>query len=322
MQADVKRASSAQEENGGIHLHRKDLPMRLGVSTAQCGPLADAAAVRSAARAAEQIGYSSLWVLDRLLAPFRPREGYAGTDQPLSEEMRATLDPFAVLAVSAAEMSRIRLGTSVLVAPWYPPVVLARMLTTLDVLSNGRLTAGLGVGWSSDEYAAVGLEMRGRGVRLEETLDVLDAFWSDGPVAHNLLRPVQRPRPPLFLAAYTPAGLDRVARRADGWMPAGLPVELLAPMWAHVRDAAAAHGRDPQDLELVVRANIVLTPTPTDGERRSYMGNVEQVASDIEATRAAGADEVILGVYGVRHLDDALDAYARIAEASGMGAPV
>jgi len=307
--------------------------MRLGISTAQSGALADPAAVRSAACAAEQVGYSSLWVLDRLLAPFEPREGYAGTDQPLPEEMRATLDPFAVLAVSAAETSRIRLGTSVLVAPWYPPAVLARMLTSLDVLSNGRLIAGLGVGWSSDEHAAAGVDMRSRGARLEETLDVLDAFWSDGPVAHegalahivpshNLLRPVQRPRPPLLLAAYTPAGLDRVARRADGWMPAGLPVELLAPMWVHVRDAAAGHGRDPDELELVVRANMVLTDAPVDHARPSYMGTVEQVAADLDATRAAGADEVILGLYGVRSLDDALDAYARVAEAAGMGAAV
>jgi alkanesulfonate monooxygenase SsuD/methylene tetrahydromethanopterin reductase-like flavin-dependent oxidoreductase (luciferase family) len=128
-------------------------------------------------------------------------------------------------------------------------------------------------------------------------------------------KPVQRPRPPVLLAAYTPEGLDRVARRADGWNPAGLPVEMLAPMWASVRDLAAGHGRDPDALELVVRANIVISDRPIDGERASYAGTVEQVAADIADTRRAGAHEVILALYGDHCLDRALDVYARIAEA-------
>ena len=102
---------------------------------------------------------------------------------------------------------------------------------------------------------------------------MLEAIWADDVVDHRgeryhiapstiLPKPVQRPRPPMLLAAYTPAGLDRVARRADGWMPAGLPVEAVAPMFGAVRDMAAGYGRDPDAIELVVRANIKITPEP------------------------------------------------------------
>jgi probable F420-dependent oxidoreductase len=288
--------------------------------------LADASAVRRAAVAAEQVGFRSVWVLDRLLGPVEPRSPYPGTaDGALPDGMATVLDPLGVLAYAAAVTERIRLGTSVLVAPWYAPVPLARLLTTVDQLSHGRLVVGLGVGWSLDEYEAAGVPMAECDERLDEALDVLDAVWGDELTEYHgrnvrivrsdvLPKPVQRPRPSLLLAAYTPAGLDRVAARADGWNPAGLPVGMLAPMWARVRDAAAAHGRDPDALKLVVRANIVLADLPIDGERQSYHGNLEQVAEDLVATAEAGADEVILGLYGDPKLDEALDVFAQLAE--------
>ncbi len=112
------------------------------------------------------------------------------------------------------------------------------------------------------------------------------------------LKPRQRPRPPLVLAAYSPAGLDRIARRADGWTPAGLPVAAIPPMWAALRDMATGHGRDPDALTLVVRANVKQSTTPLGPDRPSYWGSVEQIAGDLEATRVAGAHELILDVQG------------------------
>ncbi|HZP30024.1 MAG TPA: TIGR03619 family F420-dependent LLM class oxidoreductase [Acidimicrobiia bacterium] len=305
--------------------------MRIGIASAQLGRLAEPAAVKALARAAETVGYSTLWVLDRLPAPVEPRDGYGGLDGvPLPPEQERSLDPFAVLATAAAVTERVRIGTSVLVAPWYPPVVLARMLTSLDVLSDGRLIAGLGTGWSRDEYDAVNADIRRRGRDLDEILDVLDASWSSAEVvghtgvlarlapSKNLLRPVQRPRPPLFLAAYTPAAMDRVARRADGWMPAGFPAEAIGAVWNGIRDAAAGYGRDVDRMEMIVRANIHVTDGPVDGDRVSYLGSLDQVIDDVVATRNAGAAEVILHVHGDPGLDEALDVCARIAEAVGM----
>ena len=268
--------------------------MRLGVSLAQTGRLADPAAIRSAATAAEQVGYSSVWVLDRLGAGGRP-------------DLTTVLDPLTVLTYAAACTARVALGTSVLVAPWYRPALLARSLSSLDVLSDGRLTVGLGLGASLDEFAAVGVPRRELGRRLDDALDVLDDVFSPASGAHR--------RPPVLLAASSTDDLDRVARRADGWNPSGLPVDMLAPMWATVRDLAAGHGRDPDILPLVVRATIDLRDDPIDGDRAPYSGTDEQIAADLEDTRRAGADEVILGVECDDCLDKALGVYARVAEA-------
>ena len=280
--------------------------MRLGVSLAQSGRLADPAAIRSAATGAEQVGYSSLWVVDRL-----------GDRHP---DLSTMLDPLTVLTYAAACTTRVRLGTSVLVAPWYRPALLARSLTSLDVLSDGRLTVGLGLGATLDEFAAVGVPQRELGRRLDDALDVLEATWGGAPVgssavADAAVTPLITRRPPVLLAASSHEGLDRVARRADGWNPAGLPVEMLGPMWATVRDLAAGHGRNPDALQLVVRATLDLRDEPVDGERAPYSGTVEQVAADLADTRRAGAHEVILGVTCDNCLDEALDIYARVAEA-------
>jgi probable F420-dependent oxidoreductase len=313
--------------------------MRIGIHTAQVGRLASAAAVRAAAQAAETIGYSSLWVVDRL--PIAAASGKGAPPpgalvepgRPPAGAPRGALDPVVTLAVAAGATTRVRLGTSVLVAPWYPPVLLARSLTSLDVVSDGRLTVGLGLGSSDHELEAVGVDRRGRGRRLEEALDVLDALWDDGPVdvggpstpfapAADQLRPVQQPRPPVLLSASTPAGLDRVARRADGWNPVGIAPAAIAPAWQGILRAADGYGRDPATLQLVVRADIDLTDRPVDGERGTYHGSVDQVADDLDATAEVGAHEVILVVRGDRSLDELLDAYARLAEAADLRAGV
>lgn len=300
--------------------------MKIGIQLAQLGRQAQPAAVRATARAAETLGYDSLWVMDRLLAPVEPSVPYpVSPDGVLPVEQATVLDPLASLAYAAACTERVRLGTSVLVSPWYRPVALARSLTSIDVLSDGRLTVGFGLGWSVDEYDALGVPQRHLAARQEELFDVLDAVWGPGPAEHHGptvdlrpstigLRPVQRPRPPILLAAYTPAGFDRIARRADGWTPSGIPVEALAPMWSMIRDAAAGHGRDPESLQLVVRANISLRERPIDGERAPYDGNVEQVTEDLTATRVAGADEVVLGLNGDLPLDATLEACAGLVE--------
>lgn len=293
--------------------------MRIGLSVPQTGQLGERDTITAVAGAAEAAGYDSLWAMDRLLAPVAPRSPYPGTpDGSLPAEHHRVLDPLGVLGLAAAVTERVRLGTNVLVAPWYPPVLLARSLTTLDRLSDGRLTVGLGMGWSVDEYEAVSVPKRDTGARLEEALDVLEAVWRPGVVRHDGRftsivpctvepKPVQRPHPPLLLAAFTPAGLDRVARRADGWLPVGLPHEVLATMWGQLRDLAHGHGRDPDRLQLVVRANVEVSESPLGPDRAVFTGSVDQLVEDVEATRRAGATELVLDLHAdARSADDVL----------------
>lgn len=304
--------------------------MHIGLALAQLGPFADPHHLARMARTAEARGYHGLWVLDRLLAPTAPRSPYpASPDGVLPAEHHQTLDPLLALATAAAHTSRIRLGTNVLVAPWYRPVLLARSLASLDVLSGGRLDVGLGVGWSLDEYAAVGVPYRRLAARQEELLDTLDALWAPDPVrfagsdfevAPSKVRPkpVQRPRPPVLLAAYTPSGLARAGRRADGWTPAGLPPDVTALMWGAVRASAEQAGREPDLLTLVIRATVKHTDRPAGPERGVYHGSIEQLAADLRADAAIGAHQVVLELQGtttdVTELLDLADAIVAASE--------
>ena len=218
---------------------------------------------------AERLGAASFWVGDRLLAPAEPTVGYGGTME-IPEAFHSILDPFAVMAVAAAATRTAAVGTNVLNAPWYPPALLARSLTTIDLISGGRLVAGFGTGWSPEEYRAAGIPMNERGARLDECLDALDALWADSPVGyegtywsipatHVKLRPVQAPRPPIYLGGYSPAALRRAARRADGWLPVAVPgrqafdpAAITAPM-RQIETIAAEHGRDPKQLHMILR---------------------------------------------------------------------
>jgi len=252
--------------------------MKLGFSIPQYARLAaDAGQTARFARELEAAGAASLWVGDRLFAAVDPKIGYGGMMDTIPAEFNSVLDPFTLLGVAAGATERVKLGTHVLVATWYPPVVLARALTTIDVVSNGRLLPGLGIGWSPEEYEAVGLEFRQRGKRLEETLDALEAIWAadpaeyhgtlvDVPRHHSNLKPVQQPRPPIYLASFSEAALRRVGRRGDGWLPILMPgqidIDALRAQHALVEEAALEAGRDPKTIDALVRVNVARGDTP------------------------------------------------------------
>jgi probable F420-dependent oxidoreductase len=252
--------------------------MKIGFSIPQYARLAsDAGQTARFARELEAAGADSLWVGDRLFAAVDPRIGYGGMMDTIPAEFNSVLDPFTLLGVAAGATERVQLGTHVLVATWYPPVVLARALTTIDVVSNGRLLPGLGVGWSPEEYEAVGLEFRQRGKRLDETLDALEAIWTTDPAEyrgtlvtvprhHSNLKPIQRPRPPIYLASFSEAALQRVGRRGDGWLPILMPGQVdldgLRAQQTIVKKAAAEAGRDPKAIDAIVRVNVARGDAP------------------------------------------------------------
>jgi probable F420-dependent oxidoreductase len=245
----------------------------LGFAVPQFGQSAhlDPGELARFASTAEQLGADSLWVGDRLLAAVNPTVGYGGKDT-IPEQFRANLDPFIALTVAATATTTARLGSSVFVAPWYPPAQLARQLTSIDVISGGRLLPGFGIGWSPEEYQAAGAPFHRRGAQLDEILDALDALWTANPARHDGerwtigeswvdLKPVQRPRPPVYLGAFTAPGLKRVGERADGWMagvsvPDVVSLEMLNWQRRTIDDAARAAGRDPSAIHTYVRVNV------------------------------------------------------------------
>ncbi|GLW07659.1 LLM class F420-dependent oxidoreductase [Microtetraspora sp. NBRC 13810] len=279
--------------------------MRIGLAVPQYGAFADPGDITEVCRAAEALGLDSLWAGDRTLSPLAPSDPYPRGDGKLPPEYATVLDPLAVLTVAAATTRRPRLGTSTLNALWYPPVLLARTLTTVDVLSGGRLEAGFGLGWSRDEYAAVNVPWRNRAARLEETLDLLETIWTADVVEHDgpLFRvpattirpkPVQRPRPPILLGGVSPASLARIGRRADGWLPTGMPLPRLTALWDVAVRAAEAAGRDPAALRRVLRVNPHLTGEQAAADRVPDTGTLDQVVGYALDAAAAGIDEIFL----------------------------
>ena len=140
-------------------------------------------------------------------------------DGSLPEEYKYTLDPLDTLTFAAAHTSKIKLGTSVLDMPYYNPIMLARRLSTIDILSKGRLIVGLGLGWSPDEMEATGADMKVRGARADEFIQVLKTIWTTDPAefhgkffslpkSHISAKPVQKPHPPIFIAAFAPRGVE------------------------------------------------------------------------------------------------------------------
>ncbi|MET7760892.1 TIGR03619 family F420-dependent LLM class oxidoreductase [Streptomyces sp. NPDC005393] len=298
--------------------------MRIGFALPQFGELAHHPEdIARFARRAEELGADSLWVGDRLLAPVHPTVGYAGTDT-IPPEFRTALDPFTLLATAAAATERVQLGTNVINAPWYPPAMLARSLTTVDLLSAGRLLVGLGTGWSPEEYEAVNVPMAERGRRLDESIDALTAWWTENPVeyrgrhwtvpaGHVDLKPASRPHPPIYLAAFAPAALRRVARRADGWLPIAIvpgkpggpdPVAALAEQLGAVREAVEREGRDPARFDAILRINP------------DAVASVEDIVTTlVRAEREAGIQHAFVDmIYLANEVDQALDTVQRVLE--------
>ncbi len=278
--------------------------MRVGFSLPNIGPVATTSTVVQVAQRAEALGYDSLWVVDRLLYAVNPQTPYPATpDGSWPEVYKYALDPLETLTFAAAHTSRIGLGTSILDIPYYNPVVLARGLTTLDVLSGGRVRVGFGVGYFKDEFDTVGASLGDRGRRADEFLRVLKLIWTTNPVEFHgdfyLIprsfigpKPVQKPHPPIYLAAFTPPALKRAATLANGWNPVAIPVEGMAQMITQLREMAKTAGRNPADLEVIVRGNIVITTQPLGKDRWIFTGSLEQIKADIDQVRALGANEV------------------------------
>ena len=154
--------------------------MRIGFVLPTMGPLAGPDAITRVAQRVEAVGLDSVWVSERSLWPVAPKTPYPFG--PLPEQYKVSLDPLDALTFVAGQTSRVRLGTSVLNVPWYNPLLLARRLTSLDVLSRGRLTVGIGSGWSHDEHDAAGSDFHTRGRRSDEAIALLKAVWTTDPV--------------------------------------------------------------------------------------------------------------------------------------------
>jgi probable F420-dependent oxidoreductase len=293
--------------------------MELGVALPTSGPFASPEAILRVAQEAESMGYVAVWTYERLLYPIGDVEQPGGPPRPLPDVYKSTYEPIETLAWVAARTQRIRLGTSVVDAPFHTPVVLARRFATLDRLSGGRAIAGIGQGWMAQEYQTTNSTQKLRGPGVEEFIGALRAAWGPDPVSfegrhYRIPESMINPKPqqeggiPILMGSLAPPAIERAARVADGLNPIAFSPRQIQKAVEGFRSAAEANGRDPSGLQVVVRANVPLTADPLPDDSRPYLGgSASQIAKDLEGLEQLGVDQVLFADGASPSLDEALE---------------
>ena len=301
--------------------------MELGVTLPTSAPYASAESFVRIAQEAERLGYNSLWTYERLLYPIEGVRAPDGSMQRLPESYKSTYEPIETLAYVAASTQRVKLGTSIINAPFQSPVLAARRFATLDRLSHGRAIAGLGQGWMEQEFIASNVPIKERGKRIEEYIAALRAIWGPDPVSFDGSfyhipasqinpKPVQPGGIPILMGVNTLAAIKRAARLADIVNPIATTFEELAGAVTSFRSAAQEAGRDPSTLKVIVRANVPITANPLPDSRRPLLGgSPEQIAQDLARVQTLNVDEVFFSDGTSPSVDEAVQRLEEIQAA-------
>ncbi|MEU1423477.1 LLM class flavin-dependent oxidoreductase [Kitasatospora sp. NPDC005751] len=253
--------------------------MKIGINVPNFGPGTDPGVLRDWARTVEDLGFDLLMVSDHVAITPDVAERYPA---PFYE-------PFTTLSWLAGVTGRVRLGTTVLIAPYRHPLLVARMAANLNELSGGRLVLGVGVGWARQEFAALGVPFERRGRLTDAHLADLRAAWADTASYGTA-------RIPLWVGGNSEAGLRRAVRFADAWHPLRCTLPMLRGSVAWLGELAAEERRPVPDF--APRIALRLTAEPVTGpERLAGEGTIEQVMADLDRLRLLGADTVVLDPY-------------------------
>ena len=260
------------------------------------------------AQMVERLGFDSVWVSEHIF-----NAGYIANrlgDRPYYA-------PLPVLSAVAAVTERVRVGTSILVLPYHNPMVLAKDLATIDAVSMGRLTMGIGVGVIKEEFDALGYDHSKRGAFTDEAIAIMKELWTkqdpefEGKF-HSFSgmrftpKPIQTPHPPFWIGGSSKAAMRRVATVSNGWHLFRLPEQGLAVAIQDVRDQADALGRDSKDLVMSARCDLdILEESPKEfaedynqdlGQRFRLVGRVDEIVDGIGAYQEQGIDYLVLAV--------------------------
>ena len=230
------------------------------------GPLATGEALTTFAREADRRGVASLWVSDHVIFPRTTTGSYPGGRFPHPPD-KPYLEPVVALAAAAVCTTRARLGASVFILGHRHPVVMAKMLTSIDALSNGRLICGVGVGWWKEELEILGVPFNRRGRQADEILKVFTTLWSDAHPSFEgeffrfrdigfAPKPVQKPRPPIWVGGDSPGAFRRVATLGDGWHATSKTPTEFREALPRLRAAADKAGRVFDTIELSLRYTL------------------------------------------------------------------
>jgi probable F420-dependent oxidoreductase len=294
--------------------------MDVGLTIPTRGPLATPDAIATIVGRAEELGFAHLSVSDHLVVPraIGSRYPYSASGAWPGAASGECLEQLTLLAYLAAISRKPRLITAVAVIPYRGAMHTAKIVATIDVLSNGRMVLGAGAGWLKEEFEAVGapaFEERGRVT--DEYLEAFKLLWTEDEPRFAgrhlrfenvsfLPKPVQKPHPPIWVGGESPAALRRAARYGDSWFPIGNnprhPLDTVARFTEGVHRlhrVAEQHGRDPKSIGLAFYANWfdeTKTLSVDDGQRHILTGSAAQLAEDIAALGALGVTDLVLNL--------------------------
>ena len=288
--------------------------MKVGITLPQAGEQSTTANIIRTAKTAEDEGFDSLWVFERLLWPISPQTPYVATpDGSLPVEYQRVFDPLETLTFVAAKTNKITLGTSVIDILFHNPVVLARRFATLDVLSGGRTIAGLGIGWSKDEYQVSNIPFENKGKRADEFIQALKKIWTEDVVEfkgnyYNIPaskigpKPIQKPHIPIFMGGFSPNTFKRIINYiTNGWL--GLivgPLEYLENTIKSMNEMASKANKDPNEFKtiLLTYPNIVESKNEqltNESQRFPLTGTIDQIGNDIKRIKKIGVNHIVFG---------------------------
>jgi probable F420-dependent oxidoreductase len=288
--------------------------LKVGITLPQAGEQSTKENIVRTAKTAEDEGFDSLWVFERLLWPISPQTPYVATpDGSLPVEYQRVFDPLETLTFVAAKTNKITLGTSVIDILFHNPVMLARRFATLDVLSGGRTIAGLGIGWSKDEYQVSNIPFENKGKRADEFIQALKKIWTEDivefkgnyyniPASKIGPKPIQKPHIPIFMGGFSPNTFKRIINYStNGWL--GLivgPLDYLENTIKSMNEMASKANKDPNEFKtiLLTYPNIVESKNEqltNESQRFPLTGTIDQIGNDIKRIKKIGVDHIVFG---------------------------
>lgn len=268
-------------------------------------------------RLAEKEGFESLWVYDRMLYPLNPQQPYPGTPNKREwpEYFQNVLDPLTTLAFIAANTTKANLGTCIIDMIFHNPITLAKEFTTIDILSQGRMICGLGIGWSKDEYLAANIPYEKRGERANEILQAMKKIWIDDSVefSGNFYKipksiinpkPVQRPHPKILLGGFSPKTFERMVKYADGYIGAlAGSFEYFNNSVKMFNDSIEKSSKSRKDFDLTILTYPYLFTSSSENDRSPMCGTIDEIGSDLSKLKSFGVDRVILAINAEENYD-------------------
>jgi len=276
--------------------------MKFGIALPNFGRDARRDNVVKLAKTAEEFGFDSIWVSDHIVIP----DSHKGFGDVFYE-------PFVTLAYVSSITEKINLGTSVIILPYRNPLVVAKMISTLDVLSGGRVILGAGTGWLKDEFEALSIPYADRGFQTDEHLEAMKVLWTrKNPKFKGKFykfsdirffpKPVQKPYPPIWIGGNSNRAIERAARSGDGWHAVGLTPEEMKYKSKYLMGLIKGRSKRKTEFVISLRKNLqILGPGEKDrkiDEREVLRASPEKIAESIEEYEESGVSHLVFQVLG------------------------